>query len=224
MDEKKKIFIVEDSQLFREGLKLMLAGNPAFEVIGESADGGEALKRIQKVLPDLVLLDLTLPKLSGYSVLYDIKRLISPDIKVLVLSVHDDDQHVLRAFEEGADGYCVKDASIEEFRLAIRTVLDGRRYISSMVADKVLEGYVERGRQLKPKSAWTLITRREKEVLKLIGEGHSNREIAALLYISPKTVEKHRGSIMNKLDLHKAAALTAYAIEQGLISKKAVCK
>jgi DNA-binding NarL/FixJ family response regulator len=220
MNSKKKIFLVEDHQLFREGLKAMLAGNPAFEVIGESADGGEALKLIQKLLPDLVLLDLSMPKLSGYSVLHDIKRVISPDIKVLVLSVHDADHYVLQAFEEGADGYCVKDASLEELRLAIRSVLDGKRYISPIVAGKVLEGYVERSRQLKPNSAWSSITHREKEVLKLIGEGHSNKQIAELLYISPKTVEKHRGSIMNKLDLHNAAALAAYAVEQGLITPR----
>ena len=220
MTSKRKIFIVEDHQLFREGLKLMLAGNPALEVVGESADGVEALRGIRNIKPDLVLLDLTMPKLSGFSVLHDIKRLISSDIKVLVLSVHDSDHHVLQAFEEGADGYCVKDASLEELRLAVRSVLDGKRYISPMVADKVLEGYVSRGRRLKPKSAWATITHREKEVLKLIGEGHSNKQIAALLYISPKTVEKHRGSIMNKLDLHNAAALAAYAVEQGLISKK----
>lgn len=220
MNERKKIFIVDDHQLFREGLKSMLGGNHEFEVIGESGDGGDALKRIQKILPDLILLDLSMPKLSGYSVLNDIKRVIASDIKVLVLSVHDSDNYVLEAFEKGADGYCIKDASLEELRLAIRSVLDGRRYISPAVAGKVLEGYVERGRQLKPKSAWDSITHREKEVLKLIGEGHSNKQIAALLYISPKTVEKHRGSIMIKLDLHNAAALAAYAVEQGLITRK----
>jgi DNA-binding NarL/FixJ family response regulator len=220
MSETKKIFIVEDHQLFREGLKAMLAMNPAIEVIGESADGVEALRRIRKIKPDLVLLDLSMPKLSGYSVLHDIKRTISPDIKVLVLSVHDSDDYVLQAFEAGADGYCVQDASLEELRLAIRSVLDGRRYISPVVADKVLEGYVDRGRRLKPRSAWASITHREKEVLKLIGEGHSNKQIAALLFISPKTVEKHRGSIMHKLDIHNAAALAAYAAAQGLIPKQ----
>lgn len=220
MSERKKIFIVEDHQLFREGLKAMLAPNPAIEVVGESADGMEALKCIRKINPDLVLLDLTMPKLSGDSVLRDIKRTISADIKVLVLSVHDSDHYVLQAFEAGADGYCVKDASLEELRLAIRSVLDGRRYISPVVADKVLEGYVERGRRLRPKSAWAGITHREKEVLKLIGEGHSNKQIAAILCISPKTVEKHRGSIMHKLDIHNAASLAAYAATQGLIAKK----
>jgi DNA-binding NarL/FixJ family response regulator len=220
MTEKKRIFIVEDHQLFREGLKAMLSGNQAFEVIGESADGHEALRRIQKIRPDLILLDLTMPKINGYSVLREIRRAFSTGIKVLVLSIHDSDQHVLQAFEEGADGYCVKDSSFDELHLAVRSVLDGKRYISPGIADKVLEGYIERGRQLKPKSSWDSVTYREKEVLKLIGEGYTNKEIGNLLNISIKTVDKHRSSIMTKLDLHNAAALAAYAAEKGLLATR----
>ena len=218
MSGKKKIFIVEDHQLFREGLKAMLSGHQVFEVVGESGDGLEALRSIQKIEPDLVLLDLTMPVINGYSVLREIRRLFSTRIKVLVLSIHNSDHYVLQAFEEGADGYCVKDSSLDELRLAVRSVLDGKRYISPGIADKVLEGYVEHSRQLKPKSAWDSITSREKEVLKLIGEGFTNKEIAKVLNISTKTVEKHRSSLMAKLDLHNAAALAAYAAERGLLS------
>ena len=218
MNEKKKIFIVEDHRLFREGLKAMLSGNQAFEVVGESADGLEALRSIQKIKPDLVLLDLTMPIINGYSVLREIRRAFSDQVKVLVLSIHNSDQYVLQAFEEGADGYCVKDSSLEELRLAVRSVLDGKRYISPGIADKVLEGYVEHRRQLKPRSAWDSITSREKEVLKLIGEGYSNKQIATVLNISAKTVEKHRSSLMTKLDMHNAASLAAYAAERGLVT------
>jgi DNA-binding NarL/FixJ family response regulator len=220
MTERKSIFIVEDHQLFREGLKAMLAGNPGVEVIGESADGLEALRTIQKVKPAMVLLDLSMPRINGYSVMREIRRMFGADIKILVLSIHDSDHYVLQAFEEGADGYCIKDSSLEELRLAIRSVLEGKRYISPGIAAKVLEGYIERGKQLKPKSAWDSLTYREQEVLKLIGEGYPNKQIGALLNISPKTVEKHRASIMSKLDMHNAASLAAYAAERGLIAKK----
>ncbi|MEJ2529467.1 MAG: response regulator transcription factor [Gammaproteobacteria bacterium] len=218
MTAKKKIFIVEDHQLFREGLKAMLARNAAYEVVGESADGHEALRHIQKIKPDLVLLDLTLPIINGYSVLQEIRRAFGPGIKVLVLSIHNTDQYVLQAFQQGADGYCVKDASFEEFRLAVQSVLEGKRYISPGIADQVLEGYVQHRRRLKSKSTWDSITAREKEVLKLIGEGFSNKQIAKVLRISIKTVEKHRSSLMTKLDMHNAAALATYAVKKGLIA------
>ena len=218
MAAKKKIFIVEDHQLFREGLKAMLAGSQAYEVAGESADGLEAMRHIQKIKPDLVLLDLTMPIVNGFSVLQEIRRVFGTGIKVLVLSIHSSDQYILQAFEKGADGFCVKDSSLEEFRLAVRSVLEGKRYISPGIADQVLEGYVQHRRRLKPKSTWDSITPREKEVLKLIGEGFPNKQIAKLLGISAKTVEKHRASLMTKLDMHNAAALAAYAVQRGLIS------
>jgi DNA-binding NarL/FixJ family response regulator len=222
MTANKKIFIVEDHQLFREGLKAMLAGNQALEVAGESADGLEALRQIRKIQPDLVLLDLTMPIINGYSVLQEIRRSFGSKVKVLVLSIHNSDQYVLQAFEQGADGYCVKDSSFEEFRLAVQAVLDGKRYISPGIADQVLEGYVQHRRRLKPKSTWDSITAREKEVLKLIGEGFSNKQIAQVLSISTKTVEKHRSSLMTKLDMHNAAALAAYAVQKGLISSDGI--
>ena len=198
----------------------MLAGYKGIEVIGESADGHEALKMIQKIKPDIVLLDLSMPKINGYSVMREIKRLFSVNIKILVISIHDSDHHVLQAFEEGADGYCIKDSSVEELRLAIRSVLEGKRYISPGIADQVMEGYLNGRRTLKEKSDWDTITQREREVLKLLAEGYMNKEIADFLTISVKTVEKHRANIMNTLDLHNAAALTAYAIEKGLVTPK----
>ncbi len=218
MGTKKTIFIVEDHQLFREGLKAMLSGNPAVEVIGESADGHEALRRIQKVKPDLVLLDLTMPRIDGYSVLREIRRAFESEVKVLVLSIHDSDHYVLQAFEEGADGYCIKDSSLEELRLAVSSVLDGKRYISPEIAEHVLAGYLQSGKKLKSRSAWDSITHREKEVLKLIAEGYTNKQIGDMLNISTKTVDKHRSSLMKKLDAHNAAALAAYAAEKGLLA------
>ena len=219
MESKRQIFIVEDHRLFREGLKAMLSLDPGYEIIGEAEDGLEAIRLIRKAKPDLVLLDLSMPRMNGFSVLREIKGAL-PEIKVLVLSIHESDQYVLQAFEAKADGYAIKDSSREELRIAIRSVLEGKKYISPGVAGNVLKGYLDGRKTLKSKSAFDTVTEREKEILKLLGEGYQNKEIADLVHISVKTVEKHRANIMAKLDLHNAAALTAFAFEHGLITTK----
>ncbi|MRR37802.1 response regulator transcription factor, partial [bacterium] len=137
MDGKKKIFIVEDHRLFREGLKAMLSPNPEYEIIGEAEDGLEAIRLIRKHRPDLVLLDLSMPRMNGFSVMRDIKAEM-PGIKILVLSIHESDQYVLQAFESKANGYAIKDSSREELRVAIRSVLEGKTYISPGIAGSVL--------------------------------------------------------------------------------------
>lgn len=198
----------------------MLSPGPEYEIIGEAEDGLDAVRLIKKLKPDLVLLDLSMPRMSGFSVLREIKAAMS-EVKILVLSIHESDHYVLEAFDAKADGYAIKDSSREELRMAIRSVLEGKKYISPGVAGTVLEGYLNGRKTLKSKSAFDTLTEREKEVLKLLGEGFQNKEIADLLNISVKTVEKHRANIMTKLDLHNAAALTAFAYENGLISTKA---
>ncbi len=197
----------------------MLSPSSEYEIAGEAEDGLEAVRLIRKSKPDLVLLDLSMPRMSGFSVLREIKAMM-PEVKILVLSIHESDQYVLQAFEAKADGYAIKDSSREELKAAIRSVLEGKKYISPGVAHNVLEGYLNGRKTLKNKSAFDLLTEREKEVLKLLGEGHQNKEIADLLCISVKTVEKHRSNLMTKLDLHNAAALTAFAFEHGLIARK----
>ena len=219
MNSKKQVFIVEDHRLFREGLKAMLSPNPEYEIAGEAEDGLGAIRLIRKSKPDLVLLDLSMPRMSGFSVLQEIKAQM-PEVKILVLSIHESDQYVLQAFEAKADGYAIKDSSREELRIAIRSVLEGKKYISPGIAGNVLDGYLDGRKTLKSKSAFDTVTEREKEVLKLLAEGYQNKEIADLLHISIKTVEKHRANIMAKLDLHNAAALTAFAFEHGLITTK----
>jgi DNA-binding NarL/FixJ family response regulator len=166
-----------------------------------------------------MILDLSMPKMGGISALKEIKRQY-PEIKILVLTIHQSDQYVLETFEAGADGYCLKDAGRNELKMAIDSVLAGSTYISPGISEQVMEGFIEGRKKLKTKTTWDTITQREREVLKLLGEGYQNKEIADLLHISVKTVEKHRANIMGKLDLHNAAALTAYAIEKGLVEKK----
>jgi len=220
MGDTKKIIIAEDHRLFREGIKALLENNPELQIVGEAADGLEAIRCARKCKADLMILDLSMPKLGGISAIKEIKRQF-PEIKILVLTIHQSDQYVLETFEAGADGYCLKDAGRNELRMAISSVLAGKTYLSPGISEQVMEGYIEGRKKLKTKTTWDTITQREREVLKLLGEGYQNKEIADLLNISVKTVEKHRANIMSKLDLHNAAALTAYAIEKGLVTREA---
>ena len=219
MGDKRKVVIAEDHQLFREGLKSMLSARGDLEILAEAEDGLEAVQCVKRTRPELLLLDLSMPRLSGISVMKDVKRQF-PEVKILALTIHESDQYVLEAFEAGADGYCIKDASLEELMVAIDSVLQGKTYISPGIADNVMEGFLEDRKRLKTKTDWDTVTQREREVLKLLAEGYLNKEIAEFLHISVKTVEKHRANIMNKLDLHNASALTAFAIEKGLVTSK----
>lgn len=219
MKNKYSIFIVEDHQLFREGLKSMLQNREDIEVVGEAEDGLEALRRIRKSKPDLVLLDLSMPKLGGISVIKEVKREL-PETRILALTIHESDQYILEAFEAGADGYCIKDTSRQELMIAVDSVLQDKTYISPGIADQVIEGYLTGRKGLKKESRWDSVTQREREVLKLLAEGFTNKEIAGLLHISAKTVEKHRANLIAKLDIHNVAQLTAYAMEKGLVEPK----
>lgn len=216
MSRKYSIFIAEDHTILREGIRSLLAANPDLEVIGEAADGREATERTQELQPDLLITDLSMPRMSGVEAVRAIKK-VSPSTKILVLTVHKTDEYILATLEAGADGYLLKDSTYAELLMAVRHVLAGRRYISPGISDKVLKGYLDSRRELKEKSAWDTLTTREREVLKLIAEGYKNKEIGEELCISVKTVEKHRANLMEKLDLHNVQALTAFAIQKGLV-------
>ena len=219
MEKVNRIFIVEDHRLFREGLKSMLNSRGDVKIVGEAEDGLEAVRKIRKLRPDLVLLDLSMPKMGGISVMKEIKRELKRT-RILALTIHESDQYVLEAFEAGTDGYCIKDASRQELMIAIDSVLQGKTYISPDISDQVMEGYLAGRTEFKARSRWDTVTQREREVLKLLAEGFTNKEISSLLHISVKTVEKHRTNIIGKLDLHNVAQLTAYAIEKGIVERK----
>ncbi len=220
MTSKKRMVIVEDHQLLREGLKTMISAFENIEIVGEADDGLEAIRKVRNIQPDIILLDLSMPKMDGISIMKEVKSQF-PAIKILVLTIHEVDHYVLEAFNAGADGYCIKNASCQELEVAIKSVIDGKRYVSPAITSKVLEGYIQGQKKLKEKSTWDTVTQREREILKLIAEGYLNKEIAEFLNISVKTVEKHRANIMKKLDIHNVASLTAYAIERGLIIQQA---
>ena len=220
MQSKEKVVIVVGPQMFREFLRTMLEAKGDLEVVDEVFDGMEAIECIKKHGPSLLLLDLALPRLSGVSVLNAVRDQF-PDMKIMILTDYKADQYVLEAFQAGANGYCIKDASREELLLAIESVMAGHKFVSPGIAGNVVEGYLDGRKKIKESSDWDSITQREREVLKLLAEGYKNKEIGAMLHISCKTVEKHRSNIMNKLDLHNVAALTTFAIDHGLVNGNA---
>jgi DNA-binding NarL/FixJ family response regulator len=219
VERKYRLVIAEDCTILRQGLCSLLSADSECEVVGQAGDGLVAIREVQKSTPDLVLLDLSMPRLNGLSAMKEIKRL-SPGTRILALTVHESEEYVLEAFRSGADGYCLKDSSREELASAIKVVLSGKPYFSPGISDKVIEGYIEGRKKLKSKTSWETLTERERQVLKLVGEGYASKEIADYLCISVKTVEKHRANIMEKCGLHNVSNLTAYAIEQGLVTRK----
>jgi DNA-binding NarL/FixJ family response regulator len=218
VETKSRIVIAEDHTILREGLRVLLSSHPDLEVVGEAVDGREAVRRVEEEAPDLVLLDLSMPRMDGMDAIREIRK-GSPETKILALTVHKAEEYVLSALQAGADGYALKDATHAELVTAIRSVLAGKRYLSPGVSEQVIEGYLAGKRGGEPKSTWASVTPREREVLKLIAEGYKNKEISEVLCISVKTVEKHRSNIMEKLDLHNASDLTAYAIERGIVTR-----
>jgi len=218
MSEKHKIIIADDHRILREGLRALLSSDPELEVVGEAEDGQEAIRVVEKFKPGLVPMDLSMPRMNGMDAIKEIKKR-SPETKILVLTMHKTDEYILATLQAGADGYVLKDCTNVELRMAIKNVLSGKFFMSPGISGKVIEGYLQNKRNLKPSTSWDTLTSREKGILKLIAEGYKNKEIANFLCISVKTVEKHRGNLMKKLDLHNASALTALAIEKGLVSK-----
>ncbi len=216
--EKKTIVIAEDHTILREGLRSLLSGDDEFKVVGEAEDGLEAVRSASSLTPDLILLDLAMPKMNGIAAIKEIKKQ-TPQTKVLALTIHKSEEYILEAFQSGADGYCLKDSTHYELLMAIRSVLSGKTYLSPDISEKVLTGYLEGKKSIKTSTSWDSLTQREREILKLIGEGYKNKEISDYLCISVKTVEKHRANLMKKLDLHNVSALTAYSIEKGLVIK-----
>lgn len=216
--EKKSVLIVEDHTLIREGLRSLLSSHPDLEVVGEAGDGREAIQRCEKLAPALILMDLSMPRMGGVEAIREIKK-VRPATKILALTVNDSEEYVLATLKAGADGYILKDSTHVELIQAIRNVLAGKRVLSPGVSEKVIEGYLAGKDAEAFQTPWDSLTPREREVLKLIGEGNKSKEIADYLCISLHTVEKHRSNLMEKLNLHSVSALTAYALEKGLVVK-----
>jgi len=211
---KIKILIADDHKILRQGIRSLLAPQPDFEVIGETADGPETLKETFKLKPDVVLMDIGMPNLNGFEATRQIKKKL-PEVKVLVLTMYLDDEYVLQALQSGASGYVLKDVAVEELVTAIRAVNNDQYYLSPSISRTVIDAYLRKTEKGEKESS-ELLTAREKEIVQLIAEGYTNKEIAAKLYISVKTVDAHRSHIMEKLDIHDVALLVKYAIRKGI--------
>jgi DNA-binding NarL/FixJ family response regulator len=214
----KRILVIEDHTLLRAGLRALLTQGDEFEVAGEFDNGRDAVRSIGAIAPDLVLMDLSMPGMNGIEAIREIKQRY-PAVRILVFTIHRAEEYIHESLRAGADGHILKDASHDELRVAIRSVLNGKTYLSPDVSAKVVTGYLAKGREGAATSFSTL-THREREVLKPVAEGHPNRYIAEFLSLSVKTVEKYRSNVMRKLDLHNASMLTAYAIEKGLVENR----
>jgi len=211
------VFIVDDHAIIREGLRALLSLESSIDVVGESSDGRDAIRKVGALNPDLVLMDLSMPGINGIEAIRQIKNR-NPNLRVVVLTAHRSDEYIRIALEAGANGYLLKESTRAELLIAIRSVMAGKSYLSPVVSEKIIVGYLNRG-DVHAKSPWETLTARERVVLKLIAEGHQNKRIANYLSISVKTVEKHRANMMSKLNLHNAARLTAYAIERQLVTR-----
>jgi two-component system, NarL family, response regulator NreC len=213
METRRKIVIAEDHTILRAGLRALLSGQNGLEVIGEAGDGREAIRKVDTLQPDLLLIDLSMPKLNGIDAIREIKSQ-HPEIKIIVLTVHKSEEYIIAALQAGANGYMLKDASQNELLLAIDYVINGKTFLSPSISDKVVDAFLNTDKKDKPAAN---LTAREREILKLVAEGNTNKKIAEHLCISLKTVEKHRSNLMQKLDLRNTAALTAYAIAKKMV-------
>jgi len=200
MGKPYRIVIAEDHRILREGLRSLLSSNPDFKVVAEAADGLDAIRCVGEHKPGEV-------------------KSRCPGTKLIVLTVHKAEEYIFESLKAGADGYLLKDATYEELTLAIKNVLDGKPYLSPGISGKLVDGYLKGRKMSASVSRTDVLTKRERQILKLIAEGHKNREIADYLCISIKTVEKHRANLMKKLNLHNASAITAYALEKGMLAK-----
>lgn len=211
---KIKILIADDHKILRQGIRSLLSSQGDFEVIGETSDGPETLKETFKLKPDVVLMDIGMPNLNGFEATRQIKKKL-PEVKVLVLTMYQDDEYVLQALQSGASGYVLKDVAVEELVSAIRAVNNDQYYLSPSISRTVIDAYLRKTEKGEREPS-DLLTAREREIVQLIAEGYTNKEIAAKLYISVKTVDAHRSHIMEKLDIHDVAQLVKYAIRKGI--------
>ena len=211
-----RILIADDHKILREGLKSLLGNKPGFAVVAEAEDGLSAFDGVKKHKPDIAILDIGMPGLNGIEVTRKIRSEMA-ETKVIALSMHADRRFVMGVLEAGANGYLLKDSAFEELVTAVRAVAKGRMYLSPSIAETVVKSSLEksdRGQQ----GSGVLLSGREREVLQMIAEGKSTKEIAFKLFVSTKTVETHRKQIMDKLNIRTIAGLTKYAIREGLTS------
>ena len=218
MGEKKTILIVDDHPFFREGVKSLLAKQSTYRVAGEAGSGEEGLKKAKEIRPDLVIMDIGLPDVSGIDITRSIREILA-ETRVVILSMHLKIEYITKAFQAGATGYITKESATERLLECLESVAKGEYFMDPSLAHEVVESLMRsEKKELKSADAsYASLTRREKQVMCLLAEGLSTTEIAEKLFISRKTVENHRSNILSKLDLHSTVELVRYAARYGLI-------
>jgi two-component system response regulator NreC len=216
MVKKISVLLADDHRILREGIRSLLEKTPDIEVVGEALEGGDAVAKVQQLSPDVVLMDITMPGLNGLEATRQIKAL-RPLTKVLVLTMHENNQYISQFLRSGASGYVLKDTAASELVGAIRAVHQGDAYLYPSIARKLLEEYLLKVQTGEERDSYDGLTEREQEVLKLIAEGKTNKEIAETLSLSVRTVQAHRANLMGKLHMHDRTELVRYAIRKGLI-------
>ena len=212
-----RILLADDHTVMRSGLRLLLERQPDFVVTGEAADGREAVALAASTAPDVVVMDVAMPLINGIEATRQIAA-ANPRTSVIILSMHSDESYVLRALKAGARGYLLKDSAETDLIKAVRAVHEGRNSFSPAISRMLLEDYIRQLQQRGGEDSYDLLSSREREILQLIAEGKSNKEIAALLNLSLYTVETHRTHILQKLNLHSVPELILYAVRKGIIS------
>lgn len=212
-----RILLADDHGIVRRGMRSLLDTEPGIEVVGEAANGREALKLIETLKPDLAILDVAMPMLNGIEVTAQAMKAF-PDLKVIILSMYADESYVVRALTAGARAYLLKEATEEDLLPAVRAVGGGRSFFSPAISSILLADYVRHLKQRGLEDSYDILSDREKEVLQLLAEGRSNKEAAAVLNLSLSTVETHRLKLMQKLGLHNTAEIVLYAVRKGIIA------
>jgi two-component system response regulator NreC len=209
------IALAEDHHLVRQGFRLVLEAEKDFSLVGEAADGLAAVQLVNKTKPNVLVLDLMIPRLHGLDVTRQVRRDV-PETRVVILSMHADEPYVMEALRNGAAGYVLKDCTAADLVQAVRTVVTGRHYLSPALAERAITGYVERPGE-SDLDVYETLTNRERVVLQMAAEGKTSAEIAAALFISPRTAETHRANLMRKLSLRSQTDLVRFAIRKGII-------
>ncbi|MFC5700312.1 response regulator [Cohnella faecalis] len=213
-----RIMVVDDHAVVRSGLVLLLDGKHGMQVVGEAADGDEAIRKGEELRPDVVLMDLSMPNgKDGLTATSELKKRL-PDTSVLILTMHDDDEYLFRAIKAGASGYLLKSAPHEELLAAIRNIADGNAYLYPTATKKLMGDYLEKLKHGDHSGAYDSLTAREKEIMAKVAQGYSNKEIAELLQISVKTVETHKSNLMEKLGIRTKPDLVKFALKKGLLT------
>ncbi len=216
MTDKIKLLLAEDLTIVREGLHSLLEATGKIEVVGTVEDGRSAVTMARDLRPDVAVIDVSMPELDGIEATRQIKK-TAPEIRVIILTVHSAEVYVREAFRAGASGYLVKQTALQDLISAIEAVMRDEMYLSPVISKLVIERYVESATRTAEENGYDALSRREREVLKLVARGLANQDVADLLNISEKTVATHRANLMRKLDLHNMASLVRYAVRQGLI-------